>query len=241
MKRRGISRYVVPRHSLSDMPPARSLEAVGGHYLGSSVERLFEGRPVRRTMLLRDPVSHLVSYYNFRMSRYMDKGRRAYSFDLAYRSTQRDFVTHFILRNFLEIPWARILLFDDAEKWALVNQFLSTFWFVGDYSYCNDLIAALAPELGVPEEAERHNVSVDKAAQVRFEPMRLEDLSPRTVRKIRQENRLDQRLWETWREAQCNVDQVEVKPLRMTAPWPRLWFSESTRFFYEMQRRMVRG
>ena len=62
------------------------------------------------------------------------------------RATQRNFITHYILRNFLELPWSRRARLSDDEKYDIVNAFLATFWYVGDYRLCDDLVAALADE-----------------------------------------------------------------------------------------------
>ena len=88
-------------------------------------------------------MSHSLSYYNFRMMRYLSRGFHPYSFDVAYGAMQRNFVTHYILRRFLELSWARVVLLSDEEKYDLVNAFLSKFWYVADYRQCNDLIGAI--------------------------------------------------------------------------------------------------
>jgi ribosome modulation factor len=112
-------------------------------------------RPLKRSILLRDPVSHAVSYYNFRMMRYLSEGLNPYSFKLAYAATQRNFVTHYILRNFLELPWSRLACLSDDEKYEIVNAFLATFWFVGDYRVCDELVAALAGAWNSPPGAQK--------------------------------------------------------------------------------------
>ena len=155
---------------------------------------------------MRDPVSHFVSHYNFRMMRYLSQGWQTYSIDIAYRARQRNFVTHYILRNFLEISWPRLLSLSAVEKYVAVNRFLSTFWFVGDYTRCNELVAALAPKLGVPTTAIPRNTCAEWQGRVRWKPLRVEDLTSRMIDQIRHENVLDQLLWETWRD----VDQSRI-------------------------------
>jgi hypothetical protein len=132
-RRRGFGRLLFTRHDFGKMPDPNQTRVVGGHFLGISVEPLFAGRELKRSILLRDPVSHFISYYNFRMMRYLSQGLHPYSFELAYRATQRNFITHYILRNFLELPWSRLARFSDDEKYDIVNAFLVTFWYVGNY------------------------------------------------------------------------------------------------------------
>src|SRR5262245_48355897 len=84
-KRRGPGRFFLP-YDLSRMPEPEHLRAIGGHYIGSSIERVFAGRKIRRSILLRDPVSQFVSHYNFRMMRYLSQGLQPYSLEIAYRA-----------------------------------------------------------------------------------------------------------------------------------------------------------
>ena len=82
-KRRGFGRFLFTRHDFGKMPDPNQTRVVGGHFLGISVEPLFAGCDLKRSMLLRDPVSHIISYYNFRMMRYLSEGLYPYSFELA--------------------------------------------------------------------------------------------------------------------------------------------------------------
>ncbi|ODA67811.1 Sulfotransferase family protein [Methyloligella halotolerans] len=238
-KRKGVSRLFSPRHTLAGMPDPRQLNAISSHYLGASVEALCEGREIRRAMLLRDPVSHMVSYYNYRMQRYIAQGMQPYSFELAYRATQRDFITHYILRNFLEIPLPRLWLMTRPEKWALVNGFLSRFWFVGDYRKCSELVEAMASDLGVPSRAVPQNTCSTHSSHPSWRPLSVSDLSPEMIRQIREENSLDQRLWQTWRGAGLDVQNVNEMALMSPA---KLQFSlhEATRLVHQVRRRFAR-
>ena len=221
------------------MPDSRTLHVIGGHYLGISVEPFFEGRDVRRSLLLRDPVSHIVSYYNFRMMRYIAAGFQTYDFDLAYEATQRNFITHYILRNFLEFGWFRIVSLSDQDKYDLVNAFLSSFWYVGDYTRCDDLLAALGGELGIAPTASARNTRAEWERRVRWTSLDIEDLSPRDIAQIRQDNFIDQRLWETWREARTEAHFVRPLPLGASAR-PNFLGKEVRRFVSQITRRIHR-
>jgi len=240
-KRKGLSRFILPWYDLNGMPHPQQLKALGGHHIGTSIDRLFADRPIRRSILLRDPVSHAVSYYNFRMMRYLSQGLNTYSFDLAYRARPKNFITHFILSNFLEISWPRLLILSAIEKYALVNQFLSSFWFVGDYTRCGELIEALAPDLGVPALAISHNTQSEWEDRVRWTSLHVEDLSSRMLNQIRHDNELDQLLW----EGCCNVDRDVVDTIqpREICETSRIKFigSELLRPLYQAKRRFQRG
>ena len=239
-KRKGFSRLFLPRYHLSGLPKPRDLKAVGGHFLGRSIEYLFAGRPIKRSILLRDPLSQFISHYNFRMMRYLSQGLGTYSPDIAYQARQRNFVTHFILRNFLEIPWPRLLTLSAVEKYAAVNQFLTSFWFVGDYTRCNDLVAALAPELGLPSTAKRKNTSAEWQRRVRWNPLRVDELPNRMIEQIKRENMLDQLLWETW----SDVDQACISTRAETIheqPLTEFVARQALRLVFQVKRRVHRG
>jgi hypothetical protein len=212
---------------------------VCGHVLGVSVERLFAGRELKRSLLLRDPVSHAVSYYNFRMMRYLSQGLHPYSFSLAYRATQRNFITHHILRNFLELPWHQLTRLSEDEKYGLVNAFLARFWFVGDYRLCSDLIAALAAPLGIPGRAHAINTCAEWERRVAWSRLEADDLPSDAVDRIRRENLLDQRLWETWREAGHDVGSVCPRALAGRNATGFIT-AEATRFVNQIARRVQR-
>ena len=237
-KRRGLSRFIT-RYDPAKLPDPRETKAVGGHFLGISIESFFAGRPVQRSILLREPVSHFVSYYNFRMMRYIAQGLRPYNFELAYRATQRNFITHYILRNFLELPWVWLACLSDSEKYDLVNAFLATFWYVGDYRLCDDLIAALGGQFGIPAKTTPCNTQAQLRRCVGWTPLTVDSLSSDTIAQIRAENLLDWRLWETWREARDNTSSIRPHALGGASPSGFIT-TEAMRFVNQIQRRVQR-
>lgn len=239
MKRRGLGRLLFTRLNAGAMPDSGRIQAVAGHFLGRSLERSFAGRELRRCILLRDPVSHLISYYNFRMMRYLSEGRSPYSFELAYSATQRNFITHFILRNFLEIPWPKLVGLSDEDKYEIVNGFLATFWFVGDFTLCDELIAALGPRLGIPHHAPRANTQAEWERCVTWRTLEAEDLPMTALARIRHENRIDQRLWESWRRAKHDTASVRPKALGSTATTSFVT-TETLRLVSQIARRIER-
>lgn len=235
-KRKGPGRFFLPPYRLAGIPDPRGLRALGGHFVGSSIEDIFKDRQIERSILLRDPVSHFVSHYNFRMMRYLSQGWRTYSPGIAYRALQRNFTTHYILRNFLEISWPRLLSLSAVEKYVAVNRFLSTFWFVGDYTRCNELIAALAPDLGVPATAQ--NTCAEWQDRVRWKPLIVDNLPSRMIDRIRRENMLDQLLWEAWGDVEQSRICVRLHDLYEK---PGFLAGESLRLVYQLRRRFHRG
>ncbi len=236
-KRRGLGRFMT-RYDCAHLPDPRAARVVSGHFLGVSVDALFDRRPIKRSLLVRDPVSHFVSYYNYRMTRYISEGLQPYGVDVAYGAMQRNFITHYILKNFLELSWTEIASLTDQDKYDLVNAFLSTFWFVGDYRLCNDLLGALGDRLGVPANAQPCNTLSELAQGAGWTPLTHDLLPPHIRAKMRAENTIDQRLWETWRDARH--DTGSVQPVALARNAPGFIAGEALRFVNQIVRRVHR-
>jgi len=195
------------------IPDSGAVRALGGHHLGRSLEACFPQREIRRTVLLRDPLGLHLSLYNFRMMSYLARGLGTYSFALHLNSLRRNPVAHFLLSGWLEIPALVLAAMSDARKYALLNRMLSQFWFVGAHTDCDRLIAAIAPDLGVPAVAQRRNTSREWRAQVAWEPLTAEALSGEVRDAVATRDRIDQALWESWRGAGFGAASVRPRPL----------------------------
>ena len=236
-KRRGLGRFAT-RYDRTDLPNPDTALVVSGHFLGISIDPLFQRRLIKRSLLLRDPASHFVSYYNYRMTRYLSEGLQPYGVEVAYGAMQRNFITHYILRNFLELTWTQIVSFSDQDKYDLANAFLSTFWFVGDYQLCDDFIGALGGRLGILADARPHNCLTELARGACWTPLTLDLLPPDIVDGIRSDNMIDQKLWETWHDARHETSAVRPVALESTAS--SFIGGEATRFVNQILRRVQR-
>ncbi len=223
------------------LPDLDRVRAVAmGHYRGRSLEAHFAGRELRRTVLLRDPVSLQVSYYNWRMAYFQSQGQGTYSFDLHLRALPRNFVMHFLLARWLELPWPVLMAMRDATKFDLLQRHLSQFWFIGAHTDCARLTAALAPELGVPPLAIPRNVGGEWQSPAEWQPIEADKLPAATSEAILADHPLDQALWEAWHGA--GFDARRVRP-RAVAPAPKGGFlrREIVRPAYELARVCRRG
>lgn len=198
------------------------LRAVSSHFIDKALEQHFAGREIRRSVLLRDPVELQLSLYNFRMMNYLAKGQGTYSFALHQRALPRNFIAHRLLSNWLGISWPALLAMPDAQKYDLVVQCLSDFWFVGSHAMGDELIAAIADDLGIPAEAERYNTKADWTRQVEWTPLTFDDLSSRDVMRLRSRNVIDQAIWESWRDRGFETGPVRAE---RPVPAPRLAFA----------------
>jgi hypothetical protein len=192
---------------------AARVRAVAGHDVGRSLEGHFRGREIRRAVLLRDPLSLQLSLYNYRMMNHLNRGFGTYSFDLHLRALPRDWVAHRLLAGWLEIPWPRLMTMSGAEKYRVLNEMLAGFWFVGSHADCDQLIAAVGPDLGAPPGGRARNTAQQWHKQIYWEPLTAEDLSPAQRHAVLSRNPLDTAIWESWRSA--GFDTAAVSPRRL--------------------------
>jgi hypothetical protein len=236
-RRRGLGRFVT-RYDSANIADTSAVRVVGSHYLGVSFDSLFEHRLIKRSLLLRDPASHFVSYYNYRMTRYLSEGLQPYSVSVAYGAMQRNFITHYVLKNFLELTWTQIASLSDQDKYDLVNAFLATFWFVGDYRLCDAFIGVLGEKLGVSANARPHNTQTVLARGAGWAPLTLDLLPRHAVNKIKSENMIDQKLWETWHDVRHETG--SVRPVALESNASSFIVGEAVRFVNQIARRVQR-
>ena len=236
-RRRGLGRFATG-YDTSRLPDPNETQVVSSHYLGISLDALFQDRLIKRSLLLRDPASHFVSYYNYRMTRYINEGLQPYGIDVAYGAMRRNFITHYILNNFLELNWVQIASLSDQDKYDLANAFLSMFWFVGDYTLCDDLLSVLGDRLDISANAQLHNGLADLLWGACWTPLTLDLLPETTVARIQDDNRIDQRLWETWREARHETG--AVRPVALENGAASFIGGEALRFVHQIVRRLQR-
>jgi len=208
------------RCRLDGAPDFRHVRAVTGHYIGRSLERHFPGRPIRRTLLLRDPIGFHVSYYNHRMMFSLSRGGPTCGFDQHLRAQPRDLIALLLLWYWLELPLRTMLSTGDARKYELLNEALAGFWFVGSHHDGDRLLAAIAADLGVPPAAPRRNTTLQWQKRVGWRPLREEELSAATREAILARNPIHEALWRDWREAGFDTARAAPRPLRRSLPSP---------------------
>jgi len=195
--------------------PERVRVAIG-HHLRASLEACFPGREIRRAVLLRAPVSFYVSLYNWSMAVRMRRGEPTFGFRLFCKTVSRDMVSRFLLTHWLERKYWALTLTPRWRKYALLNAALRRFWFVGDYTDCDRLIATVSPKLGIAPDAEAQNTSASWRRFARWRPLLEEEVPSELKASIERDNPLDHALWRSWRGAGDNPGGVAPEPLAWT-------------------------
>jgi hypothetical protein len=201
------------RRGGADFPDFHHARVVCGHHIGRSLEQFFPGREIPRIVLLRDPLHLQISFYNMHMMDHLTKGFDTYSFKLHLQALPRNFIAHFLLSRWLEIPWPRLPAMADTRKYALLNQALADFWFVGGHSDCDRVVGAIAADLGLPQVAPPRNTSAEMQAHTGWPLVTAATLPSGMREAFRADNCLDQALWESWRNA--GFEPAKVRPVAL--------------------------
>jgi TPR repeat len=225
-------RFHPGRHTTSDdLPDFDRIRVISGHEISRSLEEFCPGREIRRILLLRDPLQLQISLHNWQMMDHLSKGLGTYGFKLHLQATSRNFVTHFVLSRWLEIPWRRLMTMADSEKYDILNQTLANFWFVGAHSDCDRVIEAISTDLGVPPVAILRNTSAELQAHTGWRLMAAETLPPATRDAIMAWSSLDQALWESWGAA--GFEPAKVRPVALRLKRNTFWASEMIRPWFK--------
>lgn len=184
-----------------DATPPGSLddiEAISGHLIGRSIERMFPDRKIIRSVILRDPEKQIMSWYNYRMMRYISQGLHPFPFDVFVRSFPTNPVAYFLLERWFELPWIRHGTLSPEKKVALLDEELSKFDRIVDISEANNLCAWLSGDLSIPLEPNRTNTSEEWASRTGWKLMSFRDLTDRQQKLLRNRFTIDRYLWRRW-------------------------------------------
>jgi transposase len=217
------------------------VEVFTGHFITRELETAIAGRrPIRRAVLLREPLSLFLSHYNYRMMRYLAAGQRPYPVEYAFRSREPNYIAQFIAGNYLGLSWWQRRRLGEAGLYDLLNNVLREFWFIDDYRQCDRLARLVSTELGIPAELSPRNTADQWQSRTGFQPVREADLADGMVAEFRARNQLDADLYRTWAGADTGAE--TVTPPAWTRPERREGALElATRFHYQLRRRWLRG
>lgn len=170
--------------------------AMSGHSLQQGMAAQFPGRALREYVLLRDPVSQHVSFYNYRLRRTKERGQpHPGDFETWMKTQRRSPISRFLLMRYFGIGYPAIYRLSSRARFRFLEDKLSAFTFVGDYRRCNEALAGLSAELGIPEEVASRNVG---AADDLPGAIRLSDLGAEARARIEARHALDALLHRRW-------------------------------------------
>ena len=130
-KRKSPYRYFGKRYNWTHTIDTDSKDFVIGHHITKSLIKKFKNRNIKETVLVRDPIGHFFSHYNFRMQKYTNAGLNAFGFDIWYKSRRSDPISKYILA-YLEISLFKRFVLSDQAKLDLILDALSGFWHVAE-------------------------------------------------------------------------------------------------------------
>ena len=180
-----------PDLSAEDLAGVR---AVSGHSLSRSLAAKFPGREVKPSVLLRDPASFLVSFWNYRWMRHETRGQPAPPPFRDWRRIQRrNPITRFLLHRYFEIGYPALYRYSTRARFLFLDAAFTGFHFVGSYRRCDEALAGISAELGVDGRVGSENVGEAKR-------LKLSDLSPGELAEIEAENAGDALLFARWKD-----------------------------------------
>jgi hypothetical protein len=169
-----------------------ALRILYGHRLPRSAIEGFADRKVLEIGLLREPTSWYVSMYNFLQTTPKVHGVEGWSFEKWYGSVKRNRISRFYLKHYYRMSSTKLRFMSERNRFDFMSEHFDNFWFVGDYRNCDHVVARIAAELRVPFERLTH---IHAAAENSLRP---QDLSESLRTRIREENALDQALYDAW-------------------------------------------
>ncbi|MFK7942577.1 MAG: hypothetical protein AB8B85_06655 [Paracoccaceae bacterium] len=178
-----------PRLRPQDMETVR---AVSGHSLSTGMRALFPGAEIRESVLIRDPTGFLLSFYNYRWTRFEEGwGAEPPPFERWYAGQRRNPVSRFLLNRYFEQGVPALYRLSSADRLRFLERRLARFHFVGSYRMADQMIGGISREMDIPDAVTAQNVTPKRrliAADLPFE-MR---------QRIEDENALDQALFDRW-------------------------------------------
>jgi hypothetical protein len=181
-----------------------TIDFVGGHSLSQSVLKAFPGRPVRPIVLIRDPLSLAVSFYNHRNRVAARKqGRGPVSFETYLKSYPKNSMIRFFLARYLGVGYPRVLGLDTRHRFDLVEKAFSDFWFVGSWRHAETLVQRMSEEMGICGDVTRQNAA-------HGDRLLVDDVPQAIVDRFRESQAADQLLFDRWGDAQWSGRPADI-------------------------------
>ncbi|MTI00047.1 hypothetical protein [Roseibium sp. RKSG952] len=170
-----------------------NVKVASGHSLSSGLRAFLPDHVICETVLLRDPLSYLVSFYNYRWSRYVnDQGPKPPQFEKWYSTQRKNPISRFILNRYLDYGVPLIYGLSSQARLDIIEDRLKDFHFVGSYKLTDKMIRGISEELGIPSRSVSQNVTPHRKIMI-------QDIDPVLRDRIESENAVDRFLFERWK------------------------------------------
>ncbi|MEL6998220.1 MAG: hypothetical protein AAFP68_08145 [Pseudomonadota bacterium] len=168
------------------------VQVASGHSLNVAMKTLFPGAEIRESVLLRDPVGYLLSFYNYRWTRFDEGwGGEPPPFDRWYAAQRRNPISRFLLTRYFDQAVPALYRLSSADRLSLLEDRLHRFHFVGGYRRADEMVGRISEELAIPTDVAAQNVTPRRK-------LIAADLSTAMRQRIEDENALDQTLFDRW-------------------------------------------
>ncbi len=182
------------------------IAVVSGHSLSANMARLFPGASICPAVLLRDPLGHLLSFYNYRWTRFAEGlGPEPPNFEDWYNAQRRNQISRFLLNRYFGLAVPMLYRLSSRGRLRFLEKRLAKFTFVGSYTYVGEMCGRISLELGIPEEIKSRNVTETRKVSK-------DDLPSALRRQIANENALDQSLFDRWKDRRWEGAPADVPP-----------------------------
>lgn len=184
----------------------RGVQVVSGHSLSTDMRDLFPDAEIRESVLLRDPTGYLLSFYNYRWTRFDEGwGPEPPSFERWYAVQRRNPISRFLLNRYFGEAVPALYRLSSAQRLSYLEQRLGGFHFVGSYRRTDEMIAGISADLGIPAEVTSQNVTPKRKLIAADLPVALRQ-------RIERENALDQALFDRWADRGWEPQALEKAP-----------------------------
>lgn len=183
---------------------ANAPKVVSGHSLAERMAMDVAPHPVLPSVLLREPVSWFLSYFNYQVDRASYDSRRPHSnFEEWSASIAPNPIARFLMRRYFGVNYPQLFGFSSREMFTFLNEKLQHFYFVGDVRHTEMLIAEISRQLDIPKKAEPSNVTRSKLVT-------RSSVTDQLASQIRAHNALDVALHQVWGERLFGPAKTEI-------------------------------
>lgn len=189
-----------------DDPRLTGVRVASGHSLTHNFAHHFPGREIEECVLIREPLSYFVSFYNYRTQLFLDgTGPKPASFELWYRAQRRNPMVRFLLNRYYDFGIVKLYKLSSYGRLHYLEERLRDFLFVGGHHRANEMIAGVSRMIGASVRVESRNVSKGPV-------LKPGNLSASLVSQIAHENALDTLLFERWSERGWRDKAASLQP-----------------------------